>query len=228
MNLSNEKLLILLKNKNFKYIENIITSKNYDNSTFEKFYSELVYIEEYSTLEYFYDNFSNQIYDKYFYLSVYNLCADSTQLPLIKKLSKDKEFIKNENADHYILRALQKENYDIVDYFLENFSLEDEHQCKRILYNIIADGKSEYFDIFYKKYFSKRDVEILSYLFKNENGNTAFIKLLEKNSKMAFYFISVFRLENYLIKNIDALKLKEHLKDKILKQLHIINATKNF
>tara|TARA_B100000073_G_C23659415_1_gene543930 strand:+ start:239 stop:376 length:138 start_codon:yes stop_codon:yes gene_type:complete len=45
---------------------------------------------------------------------------------------------------------------------------------------------------------------------------------------MAFYFISVFRLENYLIKNIDALKLKEHLKDKILKQLHIINATKNF
>ena len=115
-----------------------------------------------------------------------------------------------------------------MDYFLENFSLEDEHQCKRILYNIIADGKSEYFDIFYKKYFSKRDVEILSYLFKNDNGNTAFIKLLEKNSKMAFYFISVFRLENYLIKNIDALKLKEHLKDKILKQLHIINATKNF
>jgi len=123
---------------------------------------------------------------------------------------------------------VQKENYDIMDYFLENFSLEDEHQCKRILYNIIADGKSEYFDIFYKKYFSKRDVEILSYLFKNDNGNTAFIKLLEKNSKMAFYFISVFRLENYLIKNIDALKLKEHLKDKILKQLHIINATKNF
>ena len=96
MNLSNEKLLILLKNKNFKYIENIITSKNYDNSTCEKFYSELVYIEEYSTLEYFYDNFSNQIYDKYFYLSVYNLCADSTQLPLIKKLSKDKEFIKKQ------------------------------------------------------------------------------------------------------------------------------------
>ena len=94
---------------------------------------------------------------------------------------------------------VQKENYDIMDYFLENFSLEDEHQCKRILYNIIADGKSEYFDIFYKKYFSKRDVEILSYLFKNDNGNTAFIKLLEKNSKMAFYFISVFRLENYLM-----------------------------
>ncbi len=40
MNLSNEKLLILLKNKNFKYIENIITSKNYDNSTFERFYQK--------------------------------------------------------------------------------------------------------------------------------------------------------------------------------------------
>lgn len=222
----NKDILKLLKVKKFKEIEKILVSNKYEKDAFQEFYIELCNIQEYTALEYFYDNFSNKIYDKKLYLAVYSLCNDSTKLPLIKKLSKDKIF-KNEFADYYVLRTISGKAYDILDYFLNNFPLNIESKCKKILNKIILNEKEEFFDILYKKYFYQKDKEKIWDLLEINNKNSL-VFLFKKNNKSAFYFISVFKLEDYLIKNIEKLNNTEEIKNKILKELNIIKATRNF
>lgn len=222
----NKDILKLLKVKKFKEIEKILVSNKYEKDAFQEFYIELCNIQEYTALEYFYDNFSNKIYDKKLYLAVYSLCNDSTKLPLIKKLSKDKIF-KNEFADYYVLRTISGKAYDILDYLLNNFPLNIESKCKKILNKIILNEKEEFFDILYKKYFYQKDKEKIWDLLEINNKNSL-VFLFKKNNKSAFYFISVFKLEDYLIKNIEKLNNTEEIKNKILKELNIIKATRNF
>lgn len=227
MSTSNTELLELLKMKKFQEIERIIISKKYDKYTFEGFYIELCHLKEYTKLEYFYDTFSTQINDKDIFLAVYTLCNDSTYLPLIKKLSKD-QFFKNESADYYALRTLTTKTYDILDYFLNNFPLSFEYQCKKVINEIILQEKEEFFDILYKKYFSKKDPEIIYSSLNLNNKRNNFISLFKKNSKVALSFLSIFHLEDYLIKNINNLNINEEIKNKLLKELYMIRTTRNF